>query len=190
MTEYRSSFGILGRLGVIATLLLAFSSTGTPGASLEIHDLCVPATWDGSDASVTTSDNESSRQRAIEFALVEVRATAAILELDGLCGEPAFGDFLDHVRAALDTHEASPRLAEHITTLASSLAVARTSLHSQVASLAQWTAIADAASFGVGRYLRVPQRFVSQASFSVAREVAPTAEDAATLFELDHLLEA
>jgi hypothetical protein len=186
MNESGVSFGIARRLGLIAALLAALAAGNSHGASLDLHEYSTAPTWEGSDASVTRADVASTNHRAAEVALAEVRTTRSILETTReLLVAPGFDEFLDHVGLALDAYEASPRKPEHLTVLATSLAVARASLQGRATSLPHWAAVARSAGATSTRYVRVPDRFVE--TFTVARETAPSSQDFAATFEFDHI---
>ncbi|GEM_PF-1362425 len=190
MTEEGTPFRIAGRLGAISAMLLALTTSSPSGSVFALHALTVTSSWGASDASVTTMDEESRRLRAAEVALAEVGTTRSVFEIQDLANTPGFFEFIEQVRAALDTYESSHREPQHTMTLATSLAIARAVLHGQVATLPQWSAMARTPSSLGDRYVKIPEKFVSQVAFSIIRETPPNAADAAAMFEFDHVAEA
>jgi hypothetical protein len=189
MIDYKSAFSVVvGRLGAIAAVLVAFTSTTSPGVSLE-PSFCASPTWDVSDASLTAPDVESFRRRAVEVALAEVRTTYSVLDTPELLHERAFGEFIERIGAALDAYEASAHNPQRMMVLATSLAISRAFLQAHIGTLASWAALVRAADSSNARYVPVPARFASTSAFSIARERPPTAEDIAATFEFDQRTE-
>jgi len=180
----------LDRLGAVAALLVALANTGSSGTAFETAAACCPgsAIWEGTDASVTAIDAQSARLRAAEVALAEVTHTRTVLSMRDLAADPGFYEFLDQVKAALDAYDDSPRQTEHMTGLATSLAVARAFLQGRVTTVTRWAALASVSGQASERYVRIPDRLVSKEPFSIVREQPPSPMEVAELLGFDQVV--
>lgn len=179
------SVGVVGKLGAIAAFLLALATATTSASALPLPQYAVASDWACSDAALTSGDSESARHMAIDAALAEVRLASTILEVDTLHPDPSFPEYLEQVERALTAYELPSRGPEHIRSLATSLALARDMLQSQVRTVPRWIALAQATHASTERYLKIPDRFVEEQQFRIARETAPTLSDLDDTLEFD-----